>query len=99
MAVRSSVILKICLREKIDLWRQRVCDNISIHDAPKQMRNIPPSSITKIEISQKESTLDLYSVEEIRQKDIVDTVILICSVHRIIKLTKWKEIYDRRYYK
>ena len=51
------------------------------------MRNIPPSSITKIEISQKvvadnglklkvykESTLDLYSVEEIRQKDIVDTV-------------------------
>ena len=73
--------------EKIDLWRQRVCDNISIPDAPKQMRNIPPSSITKIEISQKvvadnglklkvykESTLDSYSVEEIRQKDIVDTV-------------------------
>lgn len=107
--MRSSVILKICLREKIDLWRQRACDNISIPDAPKQMRNIPPSSITKIEISQKvvadnglklkvykESTLDLYSVEEIRQKDIVDTVILICSVHRIIELTKWKERDNRR---
>ena len=92
--MRSSVILKICLRGKIDLWRQRVCDNISIPDAPKQMRNIPPSSITKIEISQnvvadnglklkvyKENTLDSYSVEEIRQKDIVDTVFNVSSTN------------------